>query len=125
MDFKLKFKNNNKETVEAKFHFEELDSQFKIIQIFSAVSKKYPDFLKTNHEKDEKSVDFSQMDAVLYCGELVMKNCKGYEIDGTFIKTEEFKTKEGVEKFFKYSIMEYMEMVAELMGFIGTALEQT
>lgn len=124
MNVKLKFTNKNKELIEGNFKFEGIDNQFQAMQIFMAVNKKFPKFFdKTDKKADKNDLDFDTVEASLYCGELIMKKCIGYELNGEFIKCDDFKTKEGVEEFFKYSIMEYLTMVSQLMGFISTSFQ--
>lgn len=122
MNIKLKFINKNNEQVEATFKFKGIDNQFQAMQIFMSVNKKFPKFFERSKEKND--MDFDTIEASLYCGELLMSKCIGYEVNGNFIECDDFKTKEGIEEFFKYSIMEYLGMISQLMGFISISFQK-
>lgn len=124
MNIKLKFKNKENLQTECAFKFNGLDNQFQSMQIFMAVNKKYPNFFENiSKEKDPEKMDIGFIEGALYCGELFMKKCDSYEENGEVIKTDIFKTKEGIEEFFKYSLMQYIGMVSQLMGFTSKVME--
>lgn len=129
MNIKLKFTNKDKELIEATFKFKGIDNQFHAMQIFMSANKKFPNFFNKNenvnkNENDFNNIDFDNIEASLYCGEIIMKKCIGYEYNGQFIECDDFKTKEGVEEFFKYSLIEYISMISQLMGFISTSFQK-
>ena len=113
MKFKLNYNNRLGVNVEETFVFKNLDNQFKITKIFSAVNKKFPTFFKNKDNENNPEIT----DGILFCGELLMEYCTSSIIDG---KEEalSFKNADDIEEYFKYGLIKYTELVGEILGLV-------
>ncbi|MGL5595841.1 MAG: hypothetical protein ACRDDH_18050 [Cetobacterium sp.] len=122
MNYKLQMIDSNNQKKEIKFNFKSLDNQFKASQIIFALNKKFPGALDkmTNKQSEVEKISDSinNMEILLYAGNLIMENCDSYEIDNKLLECKDlFKTKEGVEDFFKYALSEYLKLTGDMLGF--------
>ena len=111
MRTKINYVDKQGVEVEAVFLFEGIGNQFKAIKIMTECKKVYPNFFNTKPKKVKENVgaEPEKIEAMIFCGKLVLRQCVGVEVGGVFEKLD-FKTEDDIEDYFKNSFEGFIEL---------------